>query len=88
MSSPSSVTARLGLLAKPKQGTSVPFFSMNIYLEHPIHGRKIASIEAEAEHDEKYGWLRYNPDTLSKEETAPVNVLEVKRRRKAITEEV
>ena len=88
MLSPSSVTARLGLLAKPKQGTSVPFFSMNIYLEHPIHGRKIASIEAEAEHDEKHGWLRYNPDTLSEEEAAPVNVLEVKRRRKAITEEV
>ena len=89
MSSPSSVTARLGLLAKPKQGTSVPFFSMNIYLKHPVHGRKIASIEAEAEHDEKHGWLRYNPDTPSEpEEAAPVNVLEVKRRRKAITEEV
>ena len=88
MSSPSSVTARLGLLAKPKQGTSVPFFSMNIYLQHSIHGRKIASIEAEAEHDEKHGWLRYNPDTPSEPEAAPVNVLEVKRRRKAITEEV
>jgi hypothetical protein len=61
---------------------------MNIYLEHPIHGRKIASIEAEAEHDEKHGWLRYNPDTHSVAEAAPVNVLEVKRRRKAITEEV
>ena len=61
---------------------------MNIYLEHPIHGRKIASIEAEAEHDEKHGWLRYNPDTPSELEAAPVNVLEVKRRRKAITEEV
>jgi hypothetical protein len=61
---------------------------MNIYLEHPIHGRKIASIEAEAEHDEKHGWLRYNPHTPSEEEAAPVNVLEVKRRRKAITEEV
>lgn len=89
MLSPSSVMARLGLLAKPKQGTSVPFFSMNIYLEHPIHGRKIASIEAEAEHDEKHGWIRYNLDTpSSSEEAAPVNVLEVKRRRKAITEEV
>jgi hypothetical protein len=41
---------------------------MNIYLEHPIHGRKIASIEAEAEHDEKHGWLRYNPNTPSEPE--------------------
>ena len=53
---------------------------MHIYLEHPTHGRKIAYMEAEAEHDEKYGWVRYNPDTPV--EAAPVaNELEVKRRR-------
>jgi len=62
---------------------------MNIYLEHPIHGRKIASIEAEAEHDEKHGWLRYNPDTPSEDEEA-ANTLIAKRKytRKVETEGV
>jgi hypothetical protein len=62
---------------------------MHIYLQHPIHGRKIASMEAEAEHDEKYGWVRYNPDTPSEPEEA-ANTLVVKRKytRKAETEGV
>ena len=57
-----------------------------IYLEHPIHGAKVATMDIEAEVDEKNGWTRYNPDTLSEPEAAPVNVLEVKRRRKTATE--
>jgi hypothetical protein len=61
---------------------------MIIYLEHPEHGAKVATMDLEAEMDEKNGWTRYNPDTLSEPEAAPVNVLEVKRRRKVITEEV
>lgn len=63
---------------------------MNIYLEHPIHGRKIASIEAEAEHDEKHGWIRYNLDTpSSSEEAVPVvNTLGLKRKYNRKTEEV
>ena len=63
---------------------------MQIYLEHDIHGRKIASMEAEAEFDEKHGWTRYNPDEPSNTEEAPtLNALEVKRKytRKAVTEE-
>ena len=59
-----------------------------IYLEHPIHGAKVATMELEAEMDEKNGWIRYNPSTHSEPEAAPVNVLEVKRRRKVTTEEV
>lgn len=65
-----------------------------IHLKHPIHGAKIATMEAEAKHDEEKGWMRYTHDTpsISKEtETveknteiaAPVNTLEVKRRRKS-----
>jgi hypothetical protein len=61
---------------------------MVIYLSHPIHGAKVATMHLEAEMDEKNGWVRYNPDTLSDPEAAPVNVLEVKRRRKVITEGV
>jgi len=62
---------------------------MHIYLEHPTHGRKIAYMEAEAEHDEKYDWVRYNPDTPSEPEEA-ANTLVVKRKytRKAETEGV
>jgi len=61
---------------------------MNVTLVHPIHGAKVATMELEAEMDERNGWTRYNPDTTSEpEEAAPVNVLEVKRRRK-ITAEV
>ena len=59
-----------------------------IYLEHPIHGAKVATMDIEAEVDEKNGWTRYNPDTSSESEAAPVNVLEVKRRRKVTTEGV
>jgi len=64
-----------------------------IYLEHPDHGNKVATMELEAEFDEQNGWVRYTHDTPSiseeietVEETtevaAPVNTLEVKRRRK------
>ena len=63
---------------------------MHIYLEHDIHGRKIASMEAEAEFDEKHGWTRYNPEApLAVEEAPTVNALEIKRKytRRAVTEE-
>jgi hypothetical protein len=60
---------------------------MNIYLEHPVHGAKVATMDLEAEMDERNGWTRYNPDTTSElDEAAPVNVLEVKRRRKTTVE--
>ena len=63
---------------------------MIIYLMHPIHGRKVATMELEAVADEKNGWSRYNPDTpvlVSKPET---NALSIKRKytRKAVTEEI
>tara|TARA_R110000822_G_scaffold2158_9_gene10395 strand:- start:725 stop:907 length:183 start_codon:yes stop_codon:yes gene_type:complete len=59
---------------------------MVIYLTHPLHGAKVATMHLEADMDEKNGWTRYNPDTPSEPEAAPVNVLEVKRRRKTIVE--
>ena len=59
---------------------------MVIYLTHPLHGAKVATMHLEADMDEKNGWTRYNPDTPSEPEAAPVNVLEVKRRRKTTTE--
>ena len=60
-----------------------------IYMKHPVHGAKVANMEAEAVADEANGWVRYTLDTPVEEvqEVAPVNVLEVKRRRKVVTEE-
>ena len=52
---------------------------MQIYLKHPIHGTKVATMEAEVEADVKNGWEVYNLDAPV-EEAAPVN--ELKRRRK------
>ena len=59
---------------------------MTIYLRHPDHGNKVATMEQEAEFDEQNGWVRYTNDTPSEEEViaASVNVLESKRRRKTI----
>ena len=60
---------------------------MVIYLEHPVNGAKVATMHLEAEADEKNGWVRYTLDTPT-EPAAPVNVLEVKRRRKVELEGV
>ena len=61
---------------------------MVIYLKHPVHGRKVATMDLEAAADEKNGWVRYTEDTPNFELAAPVNVLEVKRRRKVELEGV
>lgn len=56
---------------------------MNIYLKHPIHGTKVAIMEAEAAFDEEHGWVRYNlEDNKESAESSPivVNELQVKRR--------
>jgi hypothetical protein len=50
-----------------------------IYLTHPDHGAKVATMELEAEADERNGWTRYNPDTPSVPEAA-ANTLVVKRK--------
>ena len=57
-----------------------------IYLEHPVHGRKIAVMEAEAQFDEKHGWTRFEPNAapiisaIQLEEAPPVNALQMKRK--------
>lgn len=52
---------------------------MHIYLKHPVHGTKVATLEMEAEMDEMNGWVRYTLDTPSDFEEA-VNTLVVKRK--------
>lgn len=67
---------------------------MIIYLMHPVHGRKVATMELEAEYDETNGWSRYNPDeptpASKPEDELPTNALNVKRKytRRTITEGV
>jgi hypothetical protein len=58
-------------------------------MNHPIHGTKVATMEAEAEHDETHGWTRYELDTqpelvveIKEVIAAPVNTLEKRTRRK------
>ena len=41
-----------------------------IYLRHPVHGSKVATLDIEAEYDEQNGWARYNPNTPSTDEDA------------------
>lgn len=33
-----------------------------IYLRHPVHGAKVATMEAEAVYDEGNGWKRFDPN--------------------------
>jgi len=53
-----------------------------IYLKHPIHGTKVATMEQEAVFDEQKGWTRYTLDTPSVEEVAAP-----KRARRSKTEQ-
>lgn len=61
-----------------------------IYLSHPVHGAKVATMEAEAIYDESNGWMRYDPDTQSSDAAVPTNELAVKRRgrRPAVKDEL
>ena len=35
-----------------------------IYLMHPKHGVKIATMEMEAQYDESHGWVRFDPEDM------------------------
>ncbi len=52
-----------------------------IYLRHPVHGTKIATMEAEAIYDEGLGWVRYDPTAPADAKLpAQTNVLTSRRR--------
>jgi hypothetical protein len=55
---------------------------------HPVHGRKVATMELEAEYDKKNGWSRYNPDAPIEVSEPETNALNIKRKytRKLLTE--
>jgi hypothetical protein len=55
-----------------------------IYLKHPTHGAKVATMDLEAEADERNGWERYTPGQVDDDdEPAPVvNTLATRTRRR------
>jgi hypothetical protein len=53
-----------------------------IYMKHPIHGAKIATMEMEAVYDERNGWERYDPSDVAVEPVFPVNALTERTRRR------
>jgi hypothetical protein len=57
-----------------------------IYLRHPQHGTKVASMEAEVEHDYKHGWEEFDPTEKEVIEETPVveNALAPRSRRKTV----
>jgi hypothetical protein len=57
---------------------------MIIYLKHPIHGTKVATLEAEADADKQNGWVEFDPTTREEEKKeAPDNELRRRRRQDA-----
>lgn len=58
---------------------------MIIYLRHPTHGEKIATLEAEAKADEARGWTRFNPLEVKAPSVDPIaamSSLQVMEKRK------
>jgi len=56
-----------------------------IYLRHPIHGAKVATMEMEAIYDERNGWERYTPGVENEQDAAPpVNALGRRRRKEVV----
>ena len=51
---------------------------MHIYMRHPVHGTKVATMEEEAIFDEEHGWMRYTPG----EQPAAVHTNELVSRRR------
>lgn len=56
-----------------------------IYLRHPTHGTKVATMEEEAIFDESNGWLRYDPAT-GLTPAAPNELVARRRGRKPLNE--
>ena len=56
-----------------------------IYLRHPEHGEKVATMDLEATHDEENGWERFDPNEVTSEATSD-NVMSRRRgRSRAVT---
>jgi len=54
-----------------------------IYLTHPVHGAKVATMDIEADFDVQNGWSRYNFDEQIEQEPELTPVVRRGRRKKA-----
>jgi hypothetical protein len=61
--------------------------NMPIYLRHPTHGTKVASIDMEAQYDEQHGWTRFDPTEDAVAEPADNAIVKTRKRRTATVEE-
>ncbi len=54
-----------------------------IYMKHPQHGTKVATAEAEADADEKNGWVRFDIMALetTKADAADIHDIDVLRKK-------
>lgn len=53
-----------------------------IYLKHPVHGTKVATMELEAVADEANGWQRFDPEPPQETPQEADNVLPMREKRK------
>lgn len=60
---------------------------MHIYLKHDTHGTKVAISEQEADADERNGWKRFNIDNREVISDVQPNELEVRRRRRTVSQD-
>jgi len=62
---------------------------MPIYLRHPKHGTKVATMEMEAAYDEQNGWQRFDPAVEEETVEDPAeNAIVKTRKRRTTTPEV
>ena len=57
---------------------------MPIYLRHPKHGTKVATMEMEAEYDERSGWERFDPTVEEETVEYPAENAIVKTRKRRL----
>ena len=66
---------------------------MVIYLKHPVHGVKVATLDIEATQDVENGWVMFDPNEEKSEQVIAepqvndeisINELKLKRRRKIV----
>lgn len=56
---------------------------MHTYLKHPVHGTKVATLQAEVDADKENGWVEFDPNDRNKTDEEPSNELRRRRRQEA-----
>lgn len=56
---------------------------MHTYLKHPVHGTKVATLQAEVDADKENGWVVFDPNNRDKVDEEPSNELRRRRRQEA-----